>query len=618
MLFRLRQKLALARPRTFQAWLELGLAALGFACVLLCVAIALGPVLRELDLYGGHDWDEMSAHRLLTVKALLQYGQLPLWMPYACGGFSEWGNVQGSTNLVSPFLPAYLLLELRHALRVELYGTAVIAAAGTWLLAGRFTRSAAARTFACLVFVANGRFALQAATGHLWHLQYCYLPWAFWACDGLLASERVRLRYVSAGAVALALLVYSGGIYPLPHAALLLVAYAGARSLAERNVSPLLRLGLLGSCAVGLAAPKLFAVALDFGERPRLVPSTESIGLNVLWQALTAVGQTPASHPAPVPQWGWHEYGMYIGQVPALLLALGLCWPAPRRELALRLAGVLALALGFGAFHELAPWTLLHQVSLFKSQHVPTRWLYPAVLLLGVTTAAVVGRALERAPWRSQLELGLLAGCLLLAIDIGRQSSVPLERAFWMKPRAVAESARFEQHERVPRALQYRHRDYAPEALPALRAGVGVLECTLHASLNIWAPRAPSGRPFGMGARGVESKLYRGEVFTESGAGRASIVAFSPSQISVEVSGARAGERLILNQNFDPGWSVNGQATEAFQDLVSVRLSGPAERLTFHFWPRGLSAGLVALLVTLLALASAGYWRRARAATLSP
>ncbi|HEY6079427.1 MAG TPA: hypothetical protein VIW29_11520 [Polyangiaceae bacterium] len=617
-----------------RSWLGLGLEPnallvelLGFGCVLLCAAIALSPVLRDLSTYGGHDWDEMSAHRLLTVKALLQYGQLPLWMPYACGGYSEWGNVQGATNLVSPFLPAYLLLELRHALRVELYGTVLIASLGTWLLAGRFTRSVPARTLACLLFVTNGRFALQAATGHLWHLQYCYLPWAFWAYEGLLAGERVRLRWLVAGGGALALLVYSGGIYPLPHTALLLGAYACARVVSDRSWRPATRLVLLALCAVGLAAPKLFAVALDFGERPRLVPSTEAIGLDVLWQALTAREQTPGSRPAATPRWGWHEYGMYIGVVPALMLALGLGWPAPRRELALRFSGLLALLLGFGAFHDLAPWTLLHRLPVFDSQHVPTRWLYPALLLLGVTLAAVVGRSLEQAVRRLawgpggqlRLELALLAGCLLLAVDIGREASFPLEHAFWMKPRAVAAAREFVQYERPPPPLQYRRRDYAPEALPAMLAGVGVLQCTLHASLNIWAPQAADSRPIGMGAWGNESPRYRGEAYTASGVGTAQIVAFSPSRVEVEVQGVRAGERVILNQNFDPGWRVNGRASEPFENAISTRLTAPSERLSFVFRPRGLHTGLWALGLTLALLGAwAAYRRRASAATLSP
>jgi hypothetical protein len=598
-------------------WLDVLPVVMGAFCVVLCIAIALSPVFRDLTLYGGHDWDEMSAHRLLTVKALLQYGQLPLWNPFACGGFSEWGNVQGATNLVSPFLPFYLLLQLPHALRVELLGTALLAAGGTWLLAGEFTRSAAARTFACLVFVVNGRFALQAATGHLWHLQYCYMPWVLWAFERLLRDERPRLRYLCAAAGALAALVYSGGIYPLPHTALLFTVYAAARAASERSWRPLLALAASAGFAIGLSAPKLFSVALDFNERPRLVPSTEAINGKILWQALVATGQTPSSRPVPIPQWGWHEYGMYIGWPAALLVVLGALWWEPPRALSLKVAGIVALLLGFGAFSELSPWSLLHRVSLFRSQHVPTRWLYPALLLFGVAAAAGLGNLLSRLPWRRNAELCCLAGCLLLAVDIGRESSVAMERAFWMQPRRIAPAPAFEQLERVPRSLQYQRRDYAPEAVPAMLAGVGVLQCTMHASLNIYAPKAGDGRPFGMGARGRDDKQYAGEVYTESGSGTAHLVAFSPNRVEVSVQGARAGERLILNQNFDPGWSVDGRPAQPYRSALSIPLTSANARLTFSFWPRGLTLGLVTLLLTLAGF-GALYWRRARAATLSP
>lgn len=607
MLARLRRELSLERAAEW----------LGFGCVLLCIAVAVRPVFHDLELYGGHDWDEMSAHRLLTVKALLRFGQLPLWMPYACGGFSEWGNVQGASNLVSPFLPFYLLLELRHALRIELLGTVLLSALGTWLLAGQFTRSAAARAFACLVFVANGRFALQATTGHLWHLQYCYLPWVFWAFERLMAEKRLAFGPVCVGGAAFASMVYAGGIYPLPHAALLLGVYACARAALEKSWQPLAGLAALGAVGVGLSAPKLFAVALDFGERPRLVASTEAIDFAVLWQALVAPGQTPAASPIAVPAWGWHEYGMYIGWAPTLLVLLGALWWAPRRELALKLTAALALALGFGAFHSFAPWTLLHQVGLFRSQHVPTRWLYPALLLFGVAAAAAFGRSTERLRQRRNLDLALLGGCLLLAVDIGREASLSLAHAFWMRARPLQEAPVFEQFERTPRRLQYQRRDYAPEAVPATLAGVGVLQCTMHASLNIWAPKAGNGRPFGMGARGRDGTDYHGEAFTASGTGTARIVDFSPNEIEVEVAGARLGDRLVINQNFDPGWRVDGRLAEPYRDAIAATLTAGNGRYTFRFWPRGLTLGLVALALTLGGLGLC-YWRRARAATLSP
>src|SRR6185436_18579656 len=172
-----------------------------------------------------------------------------------------------------------------------------------WLLAGEFTRSVAARSFACLVFVANGRFALQAATGHLWHLQYCYLPWVFWAFERLLTERRLAPRPLLVGAVAFAMMVYAGGIYPLPHAALLLGVYALGRAALDKDVWPLLALAALGALSVGLSAPKLLPVALDFGERPRLVPSTVAIDLSILWQALVAPGQTPNTRPIASLPW---------------------------------------------------------------------------------------------------------------------------------------------------------------------------------------------------------------------------------------------------------------------------------------------------------------------------
>lgn len=593
----------LARVRRWlesESWQDRAASVVGFGCVLVCIAIVLAPTFERFDLYGGHDWDEMTAHRLLTVKALLRYGQLPLWMPYGCGGFSEWGSVMGASNLVSPFLPVYLLLELRQALRVELVGTLLISAVGTWLFAGQFTRSAAARTFACLVFVANGRYALQTATGHLWHLEYCYTPWVFWAFERIAAERKgLALAPWCMGASALALMLYGCGIYPLPHTVLLLGVYAVLRAALTRGYRPIFAVAALGALSVGLTAPKLFAILVEFGERPRLVASTEAINLNVLWQALTVSQQTPGSRPAPIPQWGWHEYGMYMGWVPALLVLLGTLWWAPRRELSLKVAGILGVVLGLGAFHELSPWALLHQVGWFRSQHVPTRWLYPASLLLGVSAAAVFGRALATVRDRSWVEPLLLGGCLLLAVDIGREAAVPMRHAFWMELRPVPEAPNFQQFERVPRRLQYRRRDYAPEALPAVYAGSGVIECTLHMSLNVWAPQGADGRPHGMGARGRDASGYRGEAFTASGVGRASIVSFSPNEVVVQVDGVQAGDRLVLNQNFDPGWRANGAATEPYRDAIATKLTAPSGTVTFRFWPRGLTPGLVVFIITL-------------------
>jgi hypothetical protein len=589
--------------------------ALGFCFVLLAIGRATSPIFADLSTLGGHDWDEISAHRYLAIKSLREFGQFPFWNPYACGGYSEWANVQGGSNLVSPWFPVYFFADLRYALRVEVVGTALLAAVGTWLWASVFTRSAAARAFACLVFVVNGRWALQTATGHAWHFYYAWVPWTFWFYERALSSQgRRRLCDILLGGATIALMIYEGAIYPFPHTVVLLGAYALARAVSARSVLPLLVGAGFVATGFGLAGPKILPVLLDFSERPRLVESIEFIDLNAFIQALVVHGQLPSSRPAHVVRWGWHEYGMYIGWFSFLALIVTTALTRTERERALRFTAVCALLLGFGAFHEYSPWTLLHQVSIFRSQHVPTRWLYPAVLLFGILAAAVIERQLARSgDKRRSIEVGLLAILLLVSLDISREASGPMQHAFWMKSREISPTTTFHQEAKVPSSLQYVQRDYAPEALPAMHAGLGVIECTMSSALNIWAPKDPTGHIPGLGARGRGTPEYHGEAYTLSGTGQAELTSFTPNEVVVRVTGGEPGDTLVVNQNYDPGWHVDGKPTKNRADALAATLSGGDQELRFRFRPRGVFGGFLVLLLT-----AGGYFWLYRRLTILP
>ncbi len=98
---------------------------------------------------------------------------------------------------------------------VEVWGSALLSAVGAWLLAGRFTRSPAARAFVVVAFAVNGRWALQTTSGHTWHLAYAWTPWTLYFFDRA-AAPAGRRRDVVFCAVCIAMMVYTGGIYPLP------------------------------------------------------------------------------------------------------------------------------------------------------------------------------------------------------------------------------------------------------------------------------------------------------------------------------------------------------------------------------------------------------------------
>jgi hypothetical protein len=590
-------------PQSRDGWILLATHLLALGMVAFAVQRTLDPVLSDWSTWGSHDWDQITAYRYVMLKSFREYGQFPLWNPFTCGGHSAWAGVQEVSNLISPFMPAYWLLELRHALRVELLGTVLIGVAGTWLMASPYTQSPALRGIAAICFSLNGRWAMQAATGHDWHWWYALTPWSFYLFDRALRTDdrSVRFNSIVLSGVVIALMVYTCAIYPLPHTLTLLGLYALARAAYERSFKPIWVMTALTLTGVGLAAPKLMPSLELMSRFPRLVDSPEITELRTLVAALIAWDQTPRHPAAPVPEWGWHEYGIYIGAVPFLgfLVLSPLNLKGPVR--ALRWAALAGLVLGLGAFHEYAPWTLVHKLPLYKSQHVPSRWLHPAVLLFAVVAAASAERFLAGKK-RRYIELGLLGVLGFVALDVSHESSASLEGAFNMIMRPLTTAPEYFQVKIVPPELQYNHRDYAPESMPAMLTNRGVIDCTMMPAQNVWGPRNELGRIVGIGARGRDEADYRGEIFTNSGVGTAHFTFWSMNVMEVAYAGAKPGDLLVLNQNWDPGWSVNGVPSYNERDRVAYTMPAAQGRARFVFWPIGLTTGIIGFALTLLVL----------------
>jgi hypothetical protein len=456
---------------------------------------------------------------------------------------------------------------------------------------------------------------MQAATGHLMHSYYAWMPWALYFLDravGAGGAPAPRRRDVVYGAVCVAMLVYTGAIYPLPHTLLAIGLYGGLLSVGAKRLRPVAMAALIAALGLALAAPKLVPTIDAFLIRPREVESREVMGLDLFVRLLTRPGQDLGAPAARPPQWGWHEWGMYIGWPAASALALGLLLGRGRREAALKCIGALYVIIAFGAFHELSPWALLHKLPVLRSQHVPSRWLYPAVLLLAVVAAAAFERGLRRAgPLRPVLEGVLLALAAWVVIGVAAESRRPLARAFWMRmhPSVAPETASFHQEQSVPRHLHYVRRDWAPPTLPGMIANVGIIECWSVVPMSIFA-RDAAGHVPGQGAKGRGHPGYRGEVYTASGRGSARVVAWSPNEVTAQVTGGVAGDTLVLNQNFDPGWRANGVSAFDHVEAVGARLRGGDEAIVFRYRPRLLWLGLLIGCAAAMGLAGCALLRR--------
>jgi len=601
-------------PASAFGWAQLVAGALSAVIVLAAVAYALWPVLSHPHGYGRHDWDRMESHRYLVKKAIDQFHELPFWNPYACGGHPAWGGFESDTVVVAPWLPAYLSLSLPVAMRVEILGSALWGALGAWLLASRFTRSPAACALVAVLFAASSRWTFQLALGHAGHMVYAWMPWVLFLFDRAVGAQPLlgpaRPRSSVWAGVCLAMMVYTGGVHALPHTVVAMALYAALLAVGTRSVRPFGVLALSWVVAVGLAAPKLLPILELARATPAAVDSTDALNPQQIMHLLTDRAQSFTETPQGIYESAWPDVAMYVGWPSLLLLGAGFVLARGPRARALKAVGLILVVLGLGSFTpRYAPWTLAHRLPVLDAQHVASIWLYPALLLLACAATAAAERALARSGRaRAALEIGLTLALAWIARDVARVARQPLLDQLQSTGPTTAEStAPFHTEPRLPSALAYQVGEPTPSSLSAEMANVGTVECGTFDDLANYAglgTRVPlsDGRPTAIGARGAGDAGYHGEVYMAGGAGTARFVRWSPSAFVVQVDGAQPGELLVVNQNWDPGWRVDGATALDHDHTIAARVSAPSQTLTFRYRPRTWWPGVALFLLTLAAL----------------
>jgi hypothetical protein len=370
-----------------------------------------------------------------------------------------------------------------------------------------------------------------------------------------------------------------------------------------RSWQPLRTVAAVGAIAMGLSAPKLLPLSEELQRFPRHIGSEEAILPPDILKILTwRVGDLRAT--TSFTNGAWHEWGLYLGWLGLGLLVAGVAASRGPRERGLKWAAFVMVLFVIGGFHQLAPWRLFHLLPLFKSQHVPSRWLYPAIITLGAVAVSGGERWLARSGRRrASLEVLLGFAAAVVALDMGLVARLPLAQSFVNPvPALVDEAPPFRMVHRLPPRAGYALCGWDVATLPGVLENVGTLECNTDNGLQIMQ-RDEEGRMPGVGAWGDDDPEYRGETYVAEGGGEASVVSWTPSDVEVRVEGARPGDHVVLNQNWDPGWSADGAPAVAYHDAVASVLSGPSQTVHFRYWPRPLGWGLSVFGVTVLSIA---------------
>ncbi len=100
---------------------------------------------------------------------------------------------------------------------------------------------------------------------------------------------------------------------------------------------------------------------------------------------------------------------------------------------------------------------------------------------------------------------------------------------------------------------------------------------------------------------GSDQPDYRGLAFLASGAGRAEVTRWTPNAVTLQVTGASPGDRVVYDMNFDPGWRAGGAPAENWHGLVGAKVRSSEELVEISYRPTGLTAGLVVFVLTVVA-----------------
>ena len=528
----------------------------------LALGVALAywsPAFFDPHATGFGDW-QMVHHAWEAGRVAIQrYGEWPTWNPFHCGGHSMLGNPE--SQHFTPFFLLSLAIGTTLALKVFLVVHAGLGLFGAYRYAktvqGLSPRASALAAFA---WSGSGFFAWHEAGGHATFAPFWLLPLV------LLAWRRAvrEPRWAIAVAAWMALVVAEGGTYPFPYLVLALALEALRTSTRDPRGS--LRAALLsGAIFLPLAAVRLVPILETLARLPRQVADTDGLTVAEIVDFLTAREHDwrVGGHP-----YVWPEYGTFLGRIVLVLAMIGLgesVMPGRRAARGAALSAIVFLALVTGdAWGALAPWSWIHELPVYDSLRVPSRFM----VLFTFPLAMLAGHGLDRAVPRTRRSRVLaLVGALILVLAI-TDIAVVTRPIVTRWDGAPVDGPAVDRTDVAPALHLVRPHDFHAEIARVPGRNVGTLGCYDGAmrwpvSRALWTGDGPPAR---------------------TDAGRVIDARRTATSFTFEVELERPGV-VELATNFDPGWRASTGLPVESRGLLAVNLPAGRRLVVARFDP---------------------------------
>lgn len=539
------------------------------------------PVYARLGFWAADesDWPELVSH-LSAARQTLAAGEFPGWNPYMCGGTPHLANPQ--TYFLSPTFLASLIFG--EVIGPKLAFTFAIAIG----LFGAFLLTETVQIRGLSVFLPGMVFLLSGfTTTHLANGQFLWLTlaWVPWIVTGFLRSLTRSRWWALLSAVFLTLTFIEGRVYLVAYVALYLGVLALALSVQRRSGRPLLALLLVGILTVLGSAWKLFPTLAFLADQEISLPNTDGIPWRGLDEAFLRRDVTPGGTDTfgtvSIPR---HEYAAYVGIIPVLLAGLSLHRATRARAVPFLVAGGIFIFLAT----QSATASFFEYVPVLRELRNPSRTLSMVTLSIAVLSGlglTVVSTFLRRIRFPQGFRFivpAALTGLVLVNfLSVGWPQFMKLFR-FPPQPQAFDSAAFFQTN--VP------ERQVA-NGYPAVAAGKGAKDfCP--AVLRAYRPAHH--------VRAREDRDYRGEAYAEGNA-TVRLLRLTPNTVRLLVD-AKTGDTVVVNQQFDRGWSATPFAVKSHETLLAIDVPPGSHVVSLHYRPPWILSGTLITLVTLLGL----------------
>ena len=563
-------------------------------CILLVVsAFYVMPMLKNIMSWGAMDWDQFTFWHAVPRDTILRYWQLPLWNPYSNGGNVLLAHTHSS--FLSPFFIIIILCGPILGLKLGVILHLLIGMLGMLLLSRDIGISKRSSYLPPLVYMCSSIYFLHLAEGHIEWMAMAFIPWLFL----FYLKSLKEPKHIISCIFILLLMLLGGSVYIFSITIIILFVYALMKLLQKKRFIALRNIILIITGAFLLCSIKILPMLEFLNDNPRIIKSSESTQISLLPTIFLSKNQAlyyqntkwtsperKLTYKGSDFEYGWHEYGAYIGFIPLVLIAVGILFYL-RQYWPLFITGVLSLwiSLGKGAFYNF--WGLIHKLPLYNSLHVPSRFIVMSVFCMSLFSGLGLTK-LERLSVRKPYKFLITAIIGFVFIDLYLINYQVLKDTFPIKPPAINRYVEFKQ----------RHRDFSllgkksrSSMYPALLSNSGVINSYDIATVK-------KGDVKIVGEQG-----YKGEVYLVKDTGSVIVNSFSPNSVTVDVS-LEEPSRLAVNQNYYKGWKVKGVTGKIspYKGLISVRLPKGSYRVTLYYLPNSFIIGAVISMITFMSL----------------